>query len=470
MNKSICLILAILLSASSFVQVGYAFVNPLKEYNLYDDVHPKSDENRENVMSEVFYNQNGQNSTKEHKIPPKTSPTSAKDNGLNEAINNIEVEIPQRRNDYLRESSKQVYAPSGTPRWEEGEVFYENPSLESIKEKYRQSNYAGCMQEAEAYVRKNPNDTLGFYYLAMAYAKADDTDNAVRAYEKVISLNANPMIVKYATNGRNCVLKTSAAPIVQAENTNEDVNADTEPAEIQENDYSNLKCFENVNEPEYLYPYKDAAKSIELTPVNPQDLINQNYEKLRSKYGSVTPEVQNTDKDANAAGKEKEQKIQLPFGKQDEALDKFIQAPYGSGLSPELEKQYKQMKLKELQQNVNLDDGTKNNQYDYKKNINNFKNFDKNKSDSGTIKLAMAEGNDLKDFFNSPEYIQNKRELDQIRMMFGQSESSNNASDLLELIPSLTQGEEKLSPQAMQALMMQSVMPDIINIDGNNTF
>lgn len=455
MRRSISLLLAIILSVSSLTPVAYGFVNPLKEYNLYEDVHSKSGDERDNVMSETFYNQNGYNNGEKHNAPPKQNPTSSNDNGLNEAIGNIEVEIPQRRNDYLRESSKQIYAPAGTPRWEEGEVFYDNPTLDSIKEKYRKSNFAGCMQEAEAYVRKNPNDTLGFYYLAMSYSKADDAENAVRAYEKVIALNANPMIVKYATNGRNCVLKTSAmnAPVEVQETTEE---GDTEATEnTKENDYSNLKCFENVNEPDYLYPYKDVANTIEMTPVDPKELIEQNYESLRNKY-------------AQPADTQNNSKVKLPFGAQDDALDKFINAPYGSGMSPELEKQYKQMRLKELQQNLNNDSNTDNKQNNYNKNINDFRNFDKNKTDSGTIKLAMADENDLKDFFNSPEYIQNKKELDQIRMMFGENSSKEN--DLLDLIPMLTQGDEKLSPQAMQALMMQSVMPDIINIDRNNSF
>ena len=35
--------------------------------------------------------------------------------------------------------------------------------------------------------------------MAMCYTKVSDKENAIKAYEKVISLNANPMIVKYAT-------------------------------------------------------------------------------------------------------------------------------------------------------------------------------------------------------------------------------------------------------------------------------
>ena len=442
MHRSICLILAMVLSAGPLAQVSFGFKNPLKEYNLYEEVHSSdraANPDRETVMGDMFYSQNGlnkkdggskNNSKKGRKSAPSANPTS-EDKGFNEELQDIEVEIPQRRNDYLRESSKKVYSPEGTPRWTEGESFYEKPSLESIKEKYRQSNFAGCMQECEAYVRLNPNDTLGFYYLAMSYAKADDKDNAVRAYEKVISLNANPMIVKYATNGRNCILKG--------------MNTKTDEDEI--------KCFENVNEPEYLYPYKDMAKTIDMTPVDPQTLINKNIQELQNKI-APTESSKSDDKDDKS-------KIKLPFGSQDSALDAFIKAPYGTGMSSELEKQYKQIQLREFQQNLN--NGNNIEKIPDKK----LKN-DK-KSESEMIKLAMAEGDDIKDLFNSPEFIQNKREMDQIKMMFGDYKSEKG-NDLMDIIPALSQGDEKLSPQAVQALMMQSVMPDIINIDGHNAF
>ena len=438
MRRSFCLILAMLLTAGMMPVSVYAeFVNPLKNYNLYEDVHRNSDDERDNVMSEVFYSQNGLNNRgsnvnksqdKKRKTPPSTNPS----------VGNIgnEIEIPQRRNDYLRESSKKIYAAAGTPRWSEDKAFYATPALESIMEKYRRGDYAGCMQECEAYVKASPNDTIAFYYLAMCYAKADDKDNAIRAYEKVISLHANPMIVKYATNGRNCIVKSMQ--------TGEDGEEE-------------IKCFENVNEPDYIYPYKDIAKSIEITPVDPQTLIDRNVKALQNKI--VPPGANNNDS-----------KIKLPFGSQDAALDEFINAPYGSGLSPELEKQYKQIQLRELQQNLNNGNDIENNPGKYFQNIRNIKEKIDKKSESETIKLAMAEDDDLKDFFNSPEYLQSKKELDQINMMFGDYKSENGKNDLMDIIPALSQGEEKLSPQAMQMIMMQSVMPDIINIDGKNSF
>lgn len=448
MHRSICLILAMILSAGPLAQISYGFKNPLQEYNLYKDVHRNENVNdeRENVMRDMYYNKNTSDSTN-RKTPPAVNPTSK--GGLNEAIENIEVPVPVRRNDYLRESSKKRYADSGAPRWGEGKAFYDSPNLESIKQKYRDKNYAGCMQECEAYVRLNPNDTLGFYYLAMCYANADDIENAVRAYEKVISLNDNPMIVKYATNGRNCLIKDKVPADGDGSSRNDDI-----------------KCFDNVNEPEYLYPYRDLANSIEMTPVDPRTLIERNVDALQNRISPT--EVAESSDDKKKKGDDG--KIKLPFGAQDSALDAFIKAPYGSGMSPELEKQYKQIQLHQFQQTINNGNDIEKNPGKYYQNLRNMKGKDNKKSESETIKLALADNNDLKDFFNSPEYIQNKKELDQIRMMFGDYKSENGKNDLMDIIPALSQGDEKLSPQAMQMIMMQSVMPDIVNIDNSNSF
>lgn len=240
------------------------------------------------------------------------------------------------RNEYLRESSKKTYADNKTKeRWLEGPVFYETPSIYSIIVKYRMSNFAGAMQESEAYVRKNPKDTLGYYYLAMSYAKINDKENAIKAYEKVISLHDNPMIVKYATNGRNCIMGRG----------------------------DEAKCYQDVNVPELKYPYAEMAANMDMTIINPQDLVNKNFAELQGKLGTAAQEVS-------------DQAAKLPFGPQDAKLDEFINAPYGNGFSEELNEEYKQLQLRQLKQSINSDQTGPEN---YVRNFNNIKKFDNNK-------------------------------------------------------------------------------------------
>ncbi len=433
MKKKISLILTAIILAGVIPQISYGFVNPLKNYDLYADTH-NDNSPRDNVMSEMYYTNNAQNSPTTNK-PPQQVPTT-EEGGVE-----VNVEIPQRRNDYLRESSRKIFG-TGTGNWTKKPYFYDAPNLESIKKKYHLSNFAGCMQECEAYVQSHPNDTLGYYYLAMSYAKCGKKEDAILAYERVINLNNNPMIVKYATNGRNCVIG------------NED----------------EAKCFQNVNEPEYLYPYRDMAQDIGLTPVNPEDLINRNLTELQQRLNPntsfVEPGQENQNGQENKNGQENQNKIILPFQNQDDSLDKFINAPYGTGFSPELEQEYKQLQLKKLQQQINRDED--NAPGKYFQNIRDIKNFDKNKSEGEeTVKLALADKMDVEDILKNPEYIQNKKELDEIKMMFGDYGTSDSSSDITTMLPQLAKDGQNVPPEVVQMMMMQTVMPNIIDTNSS---
>lgn len=421
MKKKIGLLLAtVMVLNTAIASTAYGWTNPLKNYNLYEDTHPSSNDasamERDNVMSEYYSNSlAGQDSTD---YVPATVPSYGSES------ESKQVEVPQRRNDYLRESSRKVYS-TGQPGWLSEPSFYSNPTLASIKTKYHKSNFAGCLQECISYVKLHPSDTLGYYYLAMCYAKVSDKENAIRAYEKVIALNDNPMIVKYATNGRNCVMGSDDA-----------------------------KCYQDVNVPELIYPYADVAESVaDLTPIDPQTLVNRNLTQLQSKLSPVEKKEEDNN-NPNAKDKDKK-KINLPFGQQDAKLDAFINAPYGNGLSPDLNKQYQQLQLKKIQQNLNNEQSTT----DDSNVLKNIHNFDNHKTDSGEIKLAYATQNEMESYTKSPEYIQSQKELEELRVLFGNDNSSKSSDD--EMMNMLLTGNGKnLSPEVIQAMMQKSMMTD----------
>lgn len=437
MKRKVGFLLALAMVVTTVPIATFAqWESPLKKYNLYDDVtgaNSSIDMSKEKVM-DAFY-ENSIRASENKKSTTSSSITSSSSEKLpltqiQESATSAANAEP-RRNEVLRESSRNVYSDVTTPAgWEVGPSFYPNPSFNSIVAKYKKSDFAGCLQECISYVRKNPYDTLGFYYLAMCYTKVNDKDNAVRAYERVISLNANPMIVKYATNGRNCILGDS-----------------------------NEKCYQNVNEPEYIYPYRDIAKSVDLTPVDPNTLVNRNLTLLKTQLAQEQEAKDNANKgkDGNSSDKAKSE-ISLPFGEQDADLDKFINAPYGNGLSPDLDKEYKQLQLKRFQETINQenDSSIDNNKY---QNLKDIKNFDKYKTNSEQIKLAYdIPDNVLKDIEKDPEYIQQKKELDELNMLFGNDKSSNG-NDITNLIPYMNESNSKnLSPEIVQTMMMQSMM------------
>lgn len=425
MKRQIGLLLAAVMVLNTTSSIAFGFTNPLKSYNLYEDTHPSvssgSDGTRETVMDEYYQNSLSSSKSELDEVPSESLEEY-------DPLNPQKVEIPRRRNDALRESARKVYSNPETPAaWLKGPYYYQNPSFDSIKEKYKRSNFAGCLQECEAYVRLNPNDTLGFYYLAMCYTKVNDKENAIKAYEKVISLNDNPMIVKYATNGRNCVM-----------------GIDEE------------KCYPNVNEPELIYPYADMAKNMDLTPVDPETLVNRNIKTLQNKLSPVVKEDNNNgNNNSDPNNQEKNKKINLPFGNQDEKLDNFINAPYGNGLSPELNKEYKQLQLKKIQQTIN---NAQENPESDGLNIKNIKLFDNQKSDSDTIKLAYITPADMESLSKDPEFVKSQKEYEELRMLLGSDSQKNSENDLTNLLPELSNSESKVSPEVIQTMMIQSMM------------
>ncbi len=425
MKKKLGLLLAAVMVFNTISTAAFAWESPLKKYNLYDDVTGggSANDERERVMDEYNANSlragNGSGS-------PSQDLTFADNNS------NVNVEVPKSRNETLRESSRNLYSEQieAAPAWEAGPSFYPNPSFDSIVEKYRRSDFAGCLQECISYVRQNPHDTLGFYYLAMCYTKVNDKDNAVLAYERVIMLNDNPMIVKYATNGRNCIMGNDEE-----------------------------KCYQNVNEPELVYPYANVVNT-NLTPVNPETLVNRNLAKLKDKLAPASTEDDNNAANNSKDSKDKKVKYELPFGKQDSDLDKFIEAPYGNGLSPELNNEYKQLQLRKIKNTINQTESTNNKDYN---NMNDIKKFDNQKSDSETIKLAYEIPSNLMDEISKdPEYIKQKQEMDELNMLLGNDRNNNNRNDMMDLLPYMSeQGDKKLSPEVIQSMMMQSIMGNL---------
>lgn len=425
MKKKLGLLLAAVMVFNTISTAAFAWDSPLKKYNLYDDVTGggSANDERERVMDEYNANSlragNGGGS-------PSQDLTFADNNS------NVNVDVPKSRNETLRESSRNLYSEQieATPAWEEGPSFYPNPSFDSIVEKYRRSDFAGCLQECISYVRQNPHDTLGFYYLAMCYTKVNDKDNAVLAYERVIMLNDNPMIVKYATNGRNCIMG------------NEDE-----------------KCYQNVNEPELVYPYANVVNT-NLTPVDPETLVNRNLAKLKDRLSPVETEDDKDSANNSKDNKDNKVKYELPFGKQDSELDKFIEAPYGNGLSPELNKEYKQLQLRKIKDTINQTESTNNKEYN---NMNDIKKFDNQKSDSETIKLAYEiPSNVMEEISKDPEYIRQKQEMEELNMLLGNDRNNNNRNDMMDLLPYMSeQGDKKLSPEVIQSMMMQSIMGNL---------
>ncbi|MBO8430667.1 hypothetical protein IAC76_04705 [Spirochaetes bacterium] len=141
-------------------------------------------------------------------------------------------------------------------------AYYPNASMKSAVIKYKKGNYTGSLQELYTLVKKNPQDALAYYYVGMAYTKIGAAEPAKAAYQKVINLSNNQVLVDYATRGRNCLT-------------------------------DGISC---------------AAGGLAIGEGDGEDMTD---------------------------------------------LDKFIAAPYGNGMSPEMTEQYKQQQLNAIQNKIN---------------------------------------------------------------------------------------------------------------------
>ena len=84
--------------------------------------------------------------------------------------------------------------------------YYQNPSLKSAIQKFKKSNYSGCLQELFSYVQVKPNDAVAYYYMAMSFTHIGDSKAAIKAYDRVITLATDPTLTEYATKGKNCLV------------------------------------------------------------------------------------------------------------------------------------------------------------------------------------------------------------------------------------------------------------------------
>lgn len=213
----------------------------------------------------------------------------------------------------------------------------------------------------------------------------------------------------------------------------------------------------------------------------------------------------------------KEEKTELS---KEEQLEQFIKSPYGNGLSPELEKQIKEEKLKRIQETINKKDKLEN------QDIERIRKFDiensselkinekiaktepddreilkaiktlrdagmnvsvqavpskSNSSGSGAVTGATTSDALSSDTVKMPQqdtqqpinpaaamaggYID--PQMAQMSMMLG----NNNNNGMMNMLPFLMQQQQSgqnIDPQVMQAIMMQQMMPSMDFGLGNN--
>ena len=70
---------------------------------------------------------------------------------------------------------------------------------------YKAGNYSACIQVLEPYLRRDPSNSVAHYYMAIASAQAGRVGEAINHYDRVINLNSQETLVRYATRGKLCL-------------------------------------------------------------------------------------------------------------------------------------------------------------------------------------------------------------------------------------------------------------------------
>lgn len=175
-------------------------------------------------------------------------------------------------------------------------------------------------------------------------------------------------------------------------------------------------------------------------------------------------------------------------------LDKFINAPYGDGVSPEVSRQLREKELNSIHNKINNKDELN------IKDIHQIEEFDKGSDASGEIsdgiKIASAEVSDedvlsaiktlraagmtvnvqpaaadnpQNSYYQNPEYTAQANEMAQWNAMFGNNNRSNDSfSNMLPYIMNADGTPRKdINPQMLQTMMVNSSMLDF-NFNDNN--
>lgn len=285
-------------------------------------------------------------------------------------------------------------------RLDKDTIYYPNASVKSAVAKYKNGNYSGCLQELFSVTKKDPNNAMAYYYMALAYSHVDMKDDAVSAYDRVIKLNADKFLTEYATKGRDCLTGGPACKDEEAEAAAAAANAD---------------------------PQKEPKE--ELTE-----------------------------------------------------LDKFIQAPYGNGLSPQINAEHRKKQLQNIQNAINKKKDLDAND------VQKIKDFDTRKDDFSSsaddgVKVAQVSDEEVlnaiktlreagltvnvqkENFYNQYQ----DPEMAQMSMLLGNNNNNNgNMMNMLPMLMTQAQKGENIDPRLMQAMMMNSMMSDFSFNTNNN--
>ncbi len=297
-----------------------------------------------------------------------------------EADINRKPEAEKSSSDSSVEAPKMFYGDDTEAEWEtDNAVYYPNATLQSAVRKYQEGNYSGCLQEMITLAKIDKANPVVYYYMGMAYTQVGNKDQAVKAYEAVIKLNAERTLTEYALRGRDCLV------------------------------------------------------------------------------------------DGPACSPEGEESA-------DEGLEEFVKSPYGNGLAEEINEENRQKELENIQKTIN-----ENHRLD-RQDLERIQEFDSKSSTPAENKVAEVTNEEVLAAIetlkkagvtvsvNPYQATPMNDEYSQLSMLLGNNNSNNNS--MMNMLPYLMgqNGNQKIDPQMLQSVMMNSMITDFTFTDKDKKY
>ncbi len=154
-------------------------------------------------------------------------------------------------------------------------------------------------------------------------------------------------------------------------------------------------------------------------------------------------------------------------------LDKFINSPYGNGFSEELNQQVKEQRLKDIQKTIN------NKQKLEDKDLEKIQKFDEKHSEIPKSEKIADNNVSDDDIISAIKTLKNagvtvsitpyqQTPYNDLNMLF--SSNNNSSMNMLPFMLAQYQNGQKIDPQIIQSMMMNSMLPDFTFNDDKNRY
>lgn len=91
-------------------------------------------------------------------------------------------------------------------------TYYDPALIESLITKYKEKNYVGCIQEAQAKMQQDNPNPVAMYYMALSYTQIGDVKAALDIYDAILKLKPGDTLTECAIRGRDCLIGGPSCP------------------------------------------------------------------------------------------------------------------------------------------------------------------------------------------------------------------------------------------------------------------